>query len=171
MGKSSTILLITAAAALFSGTAAAGNLSIYKWVDGQGVVHYSDHAPAPGRNQTNLTLMTLPALPAPGAQVIAADQAWIASINKWYQTVVQQQQQEEYLQLLATKQAEPPPPPPAPVESVSYVAPCWSCGFGFRLHHHRHFRRPLLSLPTPQSFQASLWNTRPNPFSQQLYKP
>ena len=179
MGKTSAMLLMAAAAVLFAAPATAGSLSIYKWVDSQGVVHYSDHAPA--QNRANLTLMTLPALPAPDAQVIAADQAWIASVSKWYQSVIRQQQQEEYLQLLAAEQSEPAPAPPAPVESVSYAAPCWSCGFGFRSHHrrphrpfpgpHRHFGEPLLSPPTPQSFQASLWNTQPNPFSQQLYKP
>ena len=183
MRKSSVILLIATAAALLAATAAAGNLAIYKWVDSRGVVHYSDHAPA--TKQTDLTIMTLPALPAPDAQAIAADQAWIAGVSKWYQSVIQQQQQQEYLQLLAAQQVESPPPAPAPVESVSYVAPCWSCGSGLRFHRHRHFRRPhpplpgphrhfgepLLSPPTPLSFQASLWNTQPNSFSQQLYKP
>lgn len=171
MSKIILILLIASFAVLFAGTACAGDLQVYKWVDSRGVVHYSDQAPA--TRQPDLQQMTLQALPAPDPKALAEDQAWIASINQWYQTVLDDQAQLEYEQLLASQAAPSPAPPSSPedVEQPSYVMPVF--GGYYRFHHHRFYRphRPLLSAPTPQSFENSLWHPQPNPFTQPSYKP
>ncbi|MBU6420954.1 MAG: DUF4124 domain-containing protein [Gammaproteobacteria bacterium] len=169
MSRVSTMVFLVCGAALYSAAAVAGGSQIYKWTDSQGVVHYSDTAPA--TLQPDLQQMTLQALPAPDPKALAEDQAWVASINNWYQTVLNDQAQLEYEQLLASQAAQSPAPqnPPEEIQQVSYVTPfCWDCE---RFHFHHRSHRPLLSMPTPQSFQNSLWHPQPNPFTQSLYKP
>jgi len=134
MSKIILIPLIASFAVLFAGTASAGDLQVYKWVDSQGVVHYSDQAPA--TRQPDLQQMTLQALPAPDPKALAEDQAWIASINQWYQTVLDDQAQLEYEQLLASQAAPSPAPPSSPEDVEAAVL------------RHAGVRR-LLSFPSP----------------------
>ncbi|MDE2139660.1 MAG: DUF4124 domain-containing protein [Gammaproteobacteria bacterium] len=171
MGKLSASVWMAAATMLFAGTAVAGNTHIYKWVDGQGVVHYSDMAPAEA--QPAMTRLTLPDFPPPDPQAEAADQAWIASINQWYQNVLDQQAQLQYQEYLAWEQSQPVPAPvptSAPdTQEFAYVVPvCWPCE---RFHFHHHHRRPLLSAPTPQSIQNSVWHPQTGPLRLHPFKP
>ena len=162
MSRVSIMVFLVCSAALFSAAAVADGAQIYKWTDSQGVVHYSDKAPA--SPQSSLQVMALPESPPVDPQAEAADQAWIASINQWYQTVLNDQAQLESAQLLASQAYQSPEPPSSPEdgEQMSYVMPV--LGGYYRFHHH-HPHRPLLSLPTPQSFQNSLWHPELNPFS------
>lgn len=171
MGKLSASVWITAATMLFAGAAVAGNTQIYKWVDGQGVVHYSDTAPV--GTQPTVTSMTLPEFPPPDPQAEAADQAWIASIHQWYQNVLDQQAQLQYQAYLAWEQSQSlpaPAPASAPAsQDLAYVVPiCWQCE---RFHFRHHHRRPLLSAPTPQSFHNSLWHPQTGPFRLPPFRP
>lgn len=167
MSRVSIMVFLVCSAALFSAAAVADGAQIYKWTDSQGVVHYSDKAPA--SPQSSLQVMALPESPPVDPQAEAADQAWIASINQWYQTVLNDQAQLESAQLLESQAAQPAATPPVSTEQVSYVTPfCWDCE---RFHFHHRPHRPPLSMPTPQSFQNSLWHPQPNPFTQSLYKP
>lgn len=166
MNKPTVAVLIFCMASLLPAVAAADGMQIYKWTDRQGVVHYSDKAPA--NPQTTLQIMALPELPPADPKAEAADQAWITSIHQWYQNILKQQSELQYQEFLAWEESQPPAPPPAAGEQVSYVTPfCWDCA---RIHfHHRHFRRPLLSAPTPQSIQNSVWSTQPNAFNPSLW--
>lgn len=167
MGKLSASVWIAAATLLCAGAAAAGNVHIYKWVDGQGVVHYSDMAPAEA--QPVVTRVTLPDFPPPDPQAEAADQAWIASIHQWYQSVLDQQAQQQYQEFLAWEQSQPVSGPAPASQDLAYVVPvCWQCE---RFHFRRHHRRPLLSMPTPQSFQNSLWHPQAGPLRLQPFTP
>ena len=169
MGKLSASVWMAAATMLCAGAATAGNMQIYKWVDGQGVVHYSDAAPAGA--QPAVTRITLPEFPPPDPQVEAADQAWIASVNQWYQSVLDQQAQLQYEQNLAWQQSQPAPAPaPTPAsQDLAYVVPvCCQCD---RFHFRHHHRRPLLSAPTPQSFHNSLWHPQTGPLHLPPFKP
>lgn len=168
MTKLNASVLLACLTLLFSGVALADGTQIYKWTDSQGVVHYSDKAPA--KTPELVTLMSLSEFPPADPKAAAEEQAYIAFVNQWYQNLMQQQSQQQYEQFLAWEQSQPVEPAAPPVEQVSYVTPCWSCGFGSHFHHHR-FRPPLLSPPTPQSFHTSLWSTQPNLFTQSLYKP
>lgn len=168
MSRMSTVVLLVCSAALFSAAAATAGTQIFKWTDSAGVVHYSDKAPA--TPQSSLQVMALPELPPVDPKAEAADQAWIADVNQWYQNVLKQQSELQYQEFLAWEQSQPTAaPPPVSTEQVSYVTPfCWDCE---RFHFHHPPHRPLLSPPTPQSFQNSLWHPQPNPFTQSLYKP
>jgi hypothetical protein len=164
MLRLSISVLLVCGAALFSAVAVAGGTQIYKWTDSQGVVHYSDKAPA--QPQTSLTVMALPEPPPVDPKAEAADQAWIASVNQWYQSVLQQQSELQYQEFLAWEENQPPLA--ATTQQVSYVTPiCWDCD-RFRFHHH-HFRPPLLSTPMPQSIHNSLWSTQPNSFNSSVW--
>lgn len=169
MWKLLAALLLVTVAIAFMGTAAAGDLQVYKWVDSQGVVHYSDKPPV--KTQPEVTRVSLPDFPPPDPKAEAEQQAYIAFANQWYQSVLDQQAQLQYQELLAWQASQPLPTPPTPVtEQPAYVVPvCWQCD-RFHFHHHRQ-RPPLLSPPAPQSFHTSLWSTEPNPFTQSLYKP
>lgn len=161
MGKLSAALLIVAIATLCVGAATAGDFQIYKWVDNQGVVHYSDKAPA--QTQPAVTRMTLADFPPLDPKAEAADQAWIASIRQWYQDVLTQQSQLQYQQFLAWEQSQPTSvPAPATQEPARVIPVCWQCD---RFHFRHHYRQPLRKPPTPQSLHASLW-MQPNPFTQ-----
>lgn len=163
MLRLSATLILFCGLALLSAAAVAGDTQIYKWTDSQGVVHYSDKAPA--SPQISLQVMTLPELPAANPKVEAANQAWIASVNQWYQNILKQQSELQYQEFLAWEESQANAP--AVTEQVSYVTPlCWDCA-RFRLHH-RHLRQPLLSTPTPR-VQNSLWSTRPNAFNSSLW--
>lgn len=167
MFRLSTMVFLVCSTALFSAAASAGGAQIYKWTDNQGVVHYSDKAPA--SPQSSLQVMALPELPPVDPKAEAADQAWIASVNQWYQNVLKAQSELQYQEFLAWEESQPTAaPPPATMEQVSYVTPfCWDCD---RFHfHHRHPRRPLLSAPTPQSIHNSLWSTQPNSFNSSVW--
>lgn len=167
MRKLSASVWIAAATMLFAGTAVAGNTPIYKWVDGQGVVHYSDTAPP--ATQPVVTRLALPEFPPPDPQAEAADLAWIASINQWYQSVLDQQAQQQYQEFLAWEQNQPAPAPAPASQELAYVVPvCWQCE---RFHFRHHHRRPLLSMPTPQSFQNSLWHPQTGPLRPQPFRP
>jgi len=166
MLRLSTTAFLICGAFLLSAAAMAGGTQIYKWTDSQGVVHYSDKAPI--NQPTSLQVMALPELPPADPKAEAADQAWIASVNQWYQNVLKQQSELQYQEFLAWEESQPTAPPPTSTEQVSYVTPfCWDCE---RSHfHHRHFRKPLLSAPTPQAIQNSLWSTQPNSFNSSLW--
>lgn len=171
MGKLSASVWMAAATMLFAGTAVAGNTHIYKWVDGQGVAHYSDTAPA--ATQPGVTSMTLAKAPPPDPQAEAADRAWIASINQWYQSILDQQAQLQYQEYLAWEQSQPVPAPvptSAPdTQELAYVVPvCWQCE---RFHFRHHHRQPLLSAPTPQSIQNSVWHPQTGPLRLQPFTP
>lgn len=169
MGKWNVSVWVAAAIMLFAAAAAAGNVHIYKWVDGQGVVHYSDTAPP--ATQSLVTSMTLAEFPPPDPQAEAADQAWIAGIHQWYQSVLDQQAQQQYQEYLAWEQSQSAPAPAsAPdTQEPAYLVPvCWQCE---RFHFRHHHRRPLLSMPTPQSFQNSLWHPRTGPLRLQPFRP
>lgn len=168
MLRLSVTIFLVCSAALFSAAATGDGAQIYKWTDSQGVVHYSDKAPA--NPQSSLQVMALPELPPVDPKAETADQAWIADVNQWYQNVLKDQAQLEYEQLLASQASQSPAPPSSPegAEPLSYVMPV--LGGYYRFHRHRS-HRPLLSAPTPQSFQNSLWHPQPNPFTQSLYKP
>ncbi|MGB9428453.1 MAG: DUF4124 domain-containing protein [Gammaproteobacteria bacterium] len=171
MTKLNEIMLLVCAAALFSGVASAAGTQIYKWTDAQGVVHYSDKAPA--QTPQPVALITLPEFPPVDQKAEAADQAWIASINQWYENVLKQESQLQYEQFLAWQESQSSEPVPPATEQVSYVTPlCWDCGrFGFR--HRPHDKMPSPRTPHAISpvFKSNIWSTQPNPFTQQLYKP
>ncbi len=176
MNKLSVTLLIVCFTTVFSAAVFADSQQIYKWVDSQGVVHYSDKAP--NQAQQHVTLMSLPALPQPDPQALAQDQAWIASINTWYQNVLKDQAQLEYEQLLASEEAPPPQTENTPdyTQQVSYVTPVYGGYNRFRFKHRHHkpnrdnFVRPSRPMRPPSPvFRSSIWNTRPNFFSNQLY--
>ncbi|MGA9853129.1 MAG: DUF4124 domain-containing protein [Gammaproteobacteria bacterium] len=172
MNKLSFTWLIVCLTTLFSGVAMADGTQIYKWMDGQGVVHYSDKAPS--QVEHSVTRMSMPTLPAPDPKAQAADQAWIASINTWYQSVLKDQAQLQYEQFLESEEAQPQLPESTPdyTEQVSYVTPVygnyWRSGFSHRLHSSPPTHRPQ---PRQPMFQSSIWSAQPNPFTQQLYKP
>ena len=175
MLRLSAMVFVVCSAALFSAAATGGGTQIYKWTDSQGVVHYSDKAPT--KAPQAVTLISLPEFPPVDPKAEAEEQAYIASVNQWYQSVLQQQSQLQYEQFLAWEQSQPAETPAPPVEQVSYVTPCWFCGFGFRHRHHHEpdaddFMHPFpVHPPMPNSFQTNIWSTRPNPFTQSLYKP
>ncbi|MGH8307688.1 MAG: DUF4124 domain-containing protein [Gammaproteobacteria bacterium] len=172
MNKQSVTLLIVCLTTLFSGVAMADGTQIYKWTDSQGVVHYSDKAP--NKPEQNVTIMSLPALPQPDPQALAQDQAWIASINTWYQSVLKDQAQLEYGQLLASEEAQPPQAESTPdyTQQVSYVTPVYGNSWRSGFRHPHHPSRPIHGPQSRQPmFQSSIWNTQSNPFTQQLYKP
>ncbi len=167
-------ILIVLTAVLFSTAAFADGQQIYKWTDSQGVVHYSDKAPV--NSAHSVQQITLSVLPAPDPQSEAQNQAWIASVNQWYESVLKQESQLQYEQLLAWRESQPKAAAVPPAEQVSYAAPLYGGYFRFRHRHHESdgddFGRPPHSnRPMPAVFQPSFWNTQPNPFSQQLYKP
>ncbi len=171
MNTQSIKILIVLAATLYSMAAFADGQQIYKWTDSQGVVHYSDKAPV--KPVHSMQQITLPALPAPDPQSEAQNQAWIAGVNQWYESVLKQESQLQYEQLLAWQESQPTEPTPPATEQVSYVTPlCWDCGrFGFR--HRQHDKMPSPRPPHAISpvFKSNIWSTQPNPFTQQLYKP
>ena len=174
MNTQSIKILIVLAATLYSMAAFADGQQIYKWTDSQGVVHYSDKAPV--KPVHSVQQITLPALPAPDPQSEAQNQAWIAGVNQWYESVLKQESQLQYEQLLAWQESQPKAAPVPPAEPVSYAAPLYGGYFRFRHRHHESDgdefgRPPHPSGPMPRAFRSSLWNTQPNPFSQQLYKP
>ncbi|MGH8363051.1 MAG: DUF4124 domain-containing protein [Gammaproteobacteria bacterium] len=167
MGKLSISVWIAAAAMLIAAAAAAGNVHIYKWVDNQGVVHYSDTAPA--QIEPVATRMTLPEFPPPDPQAEAADQTWIASVNQWYQSVLDQQAQLQYQENLAWEQSQAAPASAPDTQELAYYVPvCWQCE---RFHFRHHHRRPLLSAPTPQSLQNSLWHPQTSLIRLQAFRP
>ncbi|MGH2482737.1 MAG: hypothetical protein ACRDHW_24070, partial [Ktedonobacteraceae bacterium] len=135
-------------------------------------VHYSDKAPI--QPQQHATLMSLPELPQPDPQALAQDQAWIASINTWYQNVLKDQAQLQYQQLLTSEETQPPQTEGTPdyTQQVSYVTPVYGNYWRFGFRHPHHPSRPIHG-PQPRQpmFQSNIWNTQPNPFTQQLYKP
>lgn len=161
-----THLLLICVATLWTMAAAAGT-PIYKWTDAQGVVHYSDKAPA--RADQNVKLLELPALPPVNPEAVEQEQAYIASVNQWYQQVLNRQSQLQYDQFLAWQENQPPKTTaPAAATEVSYVSPlCWDCG---RLWHQRPYYRRAPSAPSP-IFKSNIWNTQPNRFTQSLYRP
>lgn len=169
MRKPSVMLFVVCIASLFPGIGSADNLHVYKWVDSQGVLHYSDHAPT--KPQQAVKLVKLRASPPPNPQQEAETTAWIASINKWYQSVLQQQAQQQKQEIAwqnaqARLAASAYPSSAYPyTQEVSYVTPL----FGFRRRHHEpdhdDFMRPFPHRPMPPpAFHSSIWNTQPSSF-------
>jgi hypothetical protein len=164
-----TLLLFGFAASLFSAAAFADGQQIYKWVDSQGVVHYSDKAPV--KTQRPVTRMQLAELPPVDAQTEAQSQAWIANINKWYQSIVAQEDQEQYNQILAWQESQDQ----AAVNStdstqdVSYVSQIYGGYRPFDYKHWHHEKRPVQMPIKSPVFKSSIWNTQPNSLSEGLY--
>lgn len=169
MSKLSVTVMLFLAASLCSAAAFADGQQIYKWVDSQGVVHYSDKAPA--KTQQPVTRMTLAALPAADAETEAQNQAWIAGINQWYQSIVAEETQQQYNQILAWQESQDQAAAStaASTQEVSDVSPIYGGfrPFNFRRwrHEHRRSHQPVNSVV----FRPSLWDTRSTPMSQQLY--
>ncbi len=171
MRKPSVILFIVCTTCLFPGIGSANNLHVYKWVDSQGVLHYSDHAPAKPQQAVKLVALRAPSPPNPQQQ--AKTQAWITSINKWYQSVLRQQAQQQKQEIAwENAQARLAAGAYPHTQQMSYVTPLyWGYRrFGFRHRHHEpdhdDFMHPLLGNPdnTPPAFHSSLWNTQPSAF-------
>lgn len=169
MGKQHVIFLIVLAATLFSTTVYADGQQIYKWTDSQGVVHYSDKAPV--KAEQPVTTMELAELPALDAQSQAQNQAWIADINQWYQNVVAQENQQQYNQTLVWQESQDQAAVSSSdsTQEVSYVSQIYGGYRPFNYKHWQHGKRPT-QLPAKSSiFKSSIWNTQPNPLSEQLY--
>lgn len=157
---------IACAIALFSVAAVAGT-QVYKWTDSQGVVHYSDKAPVHVNH--GVKVLELPTLPPVSPQAVKQERAYITSVNRWYQRVMNRQLQWRNAQLTAWQASQPPQPVNIP--EVAYASPlCWDCG---RLWRRRSYRRPDYRRPRakPPVFKSNIWSTQPNPFTQQLYRP
>ncbi|MDE2236150.1 MAG: DUF4124 domain-containing protein [Gammaproteobacteria bacterium] len=170
-------LIITILCSIVFGTcstaAFAGSPQIYKWVDSQGVVHYSDKAPA--TPQQHMQLIALAPLPAVDAQTEAQNRAWIVSINQWYQNMVSLETEQRYNQILAWQASQDQAAESGATSqqnetgtSLVYV------GYNpYQFHHHvyhpHHGKRPGHFSPPSLVFQPDLWDTRPNAFSQQLF--
>jgi len=174
MNRQSIKFLMVLVVTLFSTAVFADGQQIYKWVDGQGVVHYSDKAP--GQTLQPVKLITLPEFPPVDPKAEAEEQARIAGVNQWYESVLKQETQLQYAQLLAWQKSRPTAAAVPPAEQVSYAAPLYGGYFRFRHRHHESDgddfgRPPHPNRPMPRTFQSSPWNTQPNPFSEQLYKP
>ncbi|MGH8279436.1 MAG: DUF4124 domain-containing protein [Gammaproteobacteria bacterium] len=171
MKPKSLRLALACLAALGVGTALAVT-PVYKWTDAQGVVHYSDKAPKHATSPVKV--MQLPALPPVSPEAVKQEQASIASIQQWYQQVLNQQSQLEYDQFLAWQESQPSTTTPAPatVTEVSYLSPlCWDCG---PLWHRRSYYRPRRDrAPStrPPVFKSNIWSTQPNRFTQSHYRP
>ena len=162
-------LWIACTAALFSAVAVAGT-PVYKWTDRQGVVHYSDKAPT--HSPQNVKVLALPELPPVDPQAVKQEQAYIASVNQWYQEVMDRQLQWRNEQLM-TWQPSPTAQSatPASTTEVTAVSPlCWDCG---QLWHRPYYRPPNYRRPQPKPsvFKSNIWSTQPNPYTQQLYHP
>lgn len=180
MGKLSVTLLIAFIVALFSAGVFADDQQIYKWVDSQGIVHYSDKAPTKPKPEQNLKQITLPVLPTPDPQAAAEDQARIADINQWYQGIVAQETQQQYNQALAWQESQDQAAENVPdyTQEVSYVTPVYVGYRPFDFEHphknsgHDNFMHPPhQGQPISPVFKSSIWDTQPNPFTQQLFKP
>ncbi len=158
---------------LFSTAVLADGPQVYKWTDSQGVVHYSDKAPT--TPQQPVKLMTLAPLPAVDAQTEAQNQAWIASVHQWYQSMVAQELAQQYNQILAWQSAQQQTSD-CSVESGEDVSSTTQVYAGYapyyyqHQHHHKHHdKRPGHTSTPPLAFKPTLWNTQPNAFSQQLF--
>ncbi|MHB8424244.1 MAG: DUF4124 domain-containing protein [Gammaproteobacteria bacterium] len=175
MRKPSVMLFVVCIASLFPGIVSADNLHVYKWVDSQGVLHYSDHAPT--KPQQAVKLVKLRAPPPPNPQQEAQTTAWIASINKWYQSVLQQQAQQQKQEIAwENAQARLAASAYPYTQEMPYVTPLYwgSRRFGFRHRYHRpdhdDFMRPHRGNSddtpddTPPAFHSSIWNTQPGSF-------
>lgn len=169
--KFSGITLLVACAAGLCAAAATAGTPVYKWTDAEGVVHYSDKAPA--HAAVPVKILELTALPPVNPEAVKREQAYIASVNQWYQQVLNRQTQLQYAQYLAWQENQPgATPAPGATTEVSYVSPlCWNCG---RLWHRRpYFPHPGYRGPEtqPPVFKSNLWNTQPSRFTQSLYHP
>lgn len=169
MAKLSVTLVFVLAANLCSAAALADGQQIYKWVDSQGVVHYSDKAPA--KTVQPVTHMTLAALPAVDAQTEAQNQAWIAGINQWYQSIVAQETQQQYNQILAWQESQDQAAQSNTTsnQEITDVTPIYGAYRPFHFRHrnfeHHRSRQPINSVV----FRPNVWSTQPNSFSNQLY--
>jgi len=171
MSKQYLRFLIVLAASLFSAAVFADGQQIYKWVDSQGVVHYSDKAPV--KPEQPVTRMQLADLPAVDAQTETQNQAWIASINQWYQSIVTQETQQQYNQILAWQESQDQASVSSSdsTQEVSTVSQIYGGYRPFDYKHWQHEKRPVQLPAISPVFRPSIWNTQPNPFSEQLYKP
>ncbi len=161
--------LIVLAAILLSAAVYADGQQIYKWVDSQGVVHYSDKAPV--KTQQPVTIMELAELPVVDAQTEVQNQAWIADINQWYQSIVAQENQQQYNQILAWQESQDQAAVSSSdsTQEVSYVSQIYGGYRPFDYKHWHHQKRPSQPPAKSPEFKSSIWNTQPNPFSEQLY--
>lgn len=156
-------------AILFSTVVCADGQQIYKWTDSQGVVHYSDKAPV--NTDQPVTQMELAELPAQDAQSQAQNQAWIADINQWYQGIVAQENQQQYNQILAWQESQDQATVSSSdsTQEISTVSQIYGGYRPFDYKHWHHGKRSV-QLPAKSSvFKSSIWNTQPNPLSEQLY--
>jgi Domain of unknown function (DUF4124) len=170
MGRLSTTLLLFGFAASLSSTAVlADGQQIYKWTDSQGVVHYSDKAPV--KTDQLVTLMTLAELPAVDTQTVAQNQAWIADINQWYQSIVAQENQQQYNQILAWQESQDQAAVSTTdaTQEVSYVSQIYGGYRPFDYKHWRHEKQPSHRPAKSPVFKSDIWNTQPNPYSVELY--
>ncbi|MGA9854553.1 MAG: DUF4124 domain-containing protein [Gammaproteobacteria bacterium] len=169
MGKQCVKFLIVLAASLLSAGVFADGQQIYKWTDNQGVVHYSDKAPVKAAQP--VTTMQLAELPAVDAQTEAQNQAWIASINQWYQNIVVQENQQQYNQILAWQESQDQAAVSSSdsTQEVSYVSQIYGGYRPFDYKHWQHEKRPTQLPAKSPVFKSSIWNTQPNPSSGQLY--
>jgi Domain of unknown function (DUF4124) len=167
--KHSIKFLILLSATLLLAAATANGQQIYKWTDSQGVVHYSDKAPA--KTDNPVTSMTLAELPPVDAQTEAQNQAWIASINQWYQSIVAQQTAEQYNQILAWQESQDQAAVSTTdsAQAVSYVSQIYGGYQPFDYKHWHHQKRPSRLPSKSPVFKSDIWNTQPNSFTGQLY--
>ena len=169
MGKHSVKFLMVLAASLISAAVVADGQQIYKWTDSQGVVHYSDKAPV--NAEQPVTTMELAELPPVDAQIQAQNQAWIADINQWYQGIVVQENQQQYNQILAWQESQDQAAVSSSnsTQAVSTVSQIYGGYRPFNYKHWQHGRRPAQLPAKSPVFKSSIWNTQPNPLSEQLY--
>lgn len=169
VGRHSIRFLIVLAASLFSAAVVADGQQIYKWVDSQGVVHYSDKAPV--KPEQPVTRMTLAELPAVDAQTETQNQEWIADINHWYQSIVAQENQQQYNQILAWQESQDQAAAISSdsTEEISTVSQIYGGYRPFNYKHWHHEKRSRLRPAASSVFKDSLWNTQPNRLSEQLY--
>lgn len=91
MSKLPLLVLVAGCWLAPAGPALAGGTQVYRWVDGQGVTHFSDRPPASG--DVPVTVSPMPATPAPDARRQAEMRAWVAEVNRQVNQTIRQDQE------------------------------------------------------------------------------
>ena len=153
-------LLAALAASTLLGSAGAAN--IYKWVDADGVTHYSDAAP----DAAETTLIEVPE-PVSGsaAEDSAADDDYYSITRQW-ERMYRERLEREKLEVerarirAAQKAAEPTTVYVQQADETRYV-PIYR-GYGYRKHHRykRHYPGPGIKPWRPAPAPSASWPTQ-----------
>jgi len=120
MGRWLVFVFALTLAATLASAAAADNLRVYKWIDAQGIVHYSDKPPA--KIDPSQYLLRLPKLPPIDPREIAAIQARTARINAMLKQLRKQDEQE---QQTVRQPSQQPIPKQTRIERVVTAVPVY----------------------------------------------